>query len=341
MNRTSAALVAVAAFALPILPAVAGSSAAQGRVPEACHGRVATIVGTPQPDHLTGTAGADVIVGLGGDDVVASGDGDDLICSGAGNDRIDGGPGADRFFTGSGHNTIRGGTGNDRMCACGAGHNVVHAGAGDDVVGYFSDNDDVYGGPGDDFLTGAIRPGSGQVLDDGSGANELYLDVLRSPSGASWSHVLVDLARGLVDADGVVSRFSVSLGGLHLGTSDSARSWTINGTDGPDSVIAPSFHYLGSVVEHGGAGDDYLYGAGGDDSLYGGSGDDGLVAYAGDDTLHGGPGDDSLKSYGGDDTLYGGSGVDDGRAGRDIDTCFAVEATHNCETSTPKVVRPR
>ena len=66
---------------------------ASAEAPHTCDGRAATIVGTPDSDHLVGTAGPDVIVGLGGDDRIEAGAGDDVVCALAGADRIDGGAG--------------------------------------------------------------------------------------------------------------------------------------------------------------------------------------------------------------------------------------------------------
>ncbi len=72
----------------------------------------------------------------------------------------------------------------------------------------------------------------------------------------------------------------------------------------------------------GGRGDDTLYGGKGDDTLAGGQGEDILLGGSGDDTLIGGAGADTLEGGKGDDTLQGGAGGDtfvfDAKAGRDI-----------------------
>ena len=69
----------------------------------------------------------------------------------------------------------------------------------------------------------------------------------------------------------------------------------------------------------GSAGNDRLWGGGGDDILDGGEGNDLLVSHAGDDELHGGAGNDTLAGQDDDDALYGGEGNDRlfGGAGND------------------------
>ncbi len=61
---------------------------------------------------------------------------------------------------------------------------------------------------------------------------------------------------------------------------------------------------------NGGAGDDTLYGFGGDDTLNGDGDDDLLFGGDGDDELNGGDGADVLLGQDGEDTLNGGAGAD-------------------------------
>jgi serralysin len=63
-------------------------------------------------------------------------------------------------------------------------------------------------------------------------------------------------------------------------------------------------------VLDGGAADDTLLGAEGDDTMYGGSGKDALSGGAGADALYGGSGTDSFSSGLGADQFYGGAGND-------------------------------
>lgn len=78
-----------------------------------CHGRVATIVGTPGNDTLNGTSGANVIHGRGGNDVIRGYRGNDVICGGNGDDRLLGGSGDDRLLGERGNDYTDGGRGSD------------------------------------------------------------------------------------------------------------------------------------------------------------------------------------------------------------------------------------
>jgi Ca2+-binding RTX toxin-like protein len=79
-----------------------------------------------------------------------------------------------------------------------------------------------------------------------------------------------------------------------------------------------------SLVD-GGAGDDRLYGGGGNDHLIGGEGDDRLYGGKGCDTLEGGTGDDRLHGGQGHDTLRGGAGDDRLHGGQGRDLLFGDE----------------
>lgn len=72
-------------------------------------------------------------------------------------------------------------------------------------------------------------------------------------------------------------------------------------------------------VIKGGAGNDKLFGMGGNDIVKGGKGDDQIWGNSGDDTLVGQKGDDHLRGGSGDDVVRGGSGNDvlEGNSGAD------------------------
>jgi Ca2+-binding RTX toxin-like protein len=87
----------------------------------------------------------------------------------------------------------------------------------------------------------------------------------------------------------------------------------------------------------GGAEDDTLNGAAGNDVVDGGAGDDLLLGDAGNDTLRGGRGRDELDGDVGDDVLVGGPAKDlvFGFRGRDhIDSADGVVETVDCGTET-------
>lgn len=153
---------AVAVGAMLVSPVPAG----QAPVPR-CHGKKATIVGTPDDDVLIGSPTADVVAGLGGDDVIRGQAGDDALCAGRGTDRIAGGRGNDRFRGGRGDAdaaVFRGGDGltnaylERRGCDCGL---AKTPGLGRDelrgleqLVGQERYDDRLHGDPGDNRLVG-------------------------------------------------------------------------------------------------------------------------------------------------------------------------------------------
>lgn len=92
-----------------------------------CFGQEATIVGTPQADHIIGTSGDDIIVTFGGNDFVDAKEGNDIICTGNGSDEVHGGPGDDLIDLGSGDDLGFGEGGSDTILG-GKGTDTLHAG---------------------------------------------------------------------------------------------------------------------------------------------------------------------------------------------------------------------
>lgn len=84
-------------------------------VPNDCHGRTPTLLGTDGNDILNGTTGRDVIVGLAGNDRINGGGGKDIICGADGRDTIFGGKGKDTLYGGAGNDKLDGGRGFDRL----------------------------------------------------------------------------------------------------------------------------------------------------------------------------------------------------------------------------------
>jgi Ca2+-binding RTX toxin-like protein len=164
--------------------AAAGASEAT-TTPVTCHGRVATIVGSPQGGDLIGTPKADVIAaGRFEGNVINGRGGNDLICGSVHSEYlILGGPGNDRIFAGGGSDTGSGGDGADELHAGpgklidfvygGAGPGMIFGGAGEDVLVGGSGDDRMWGGQGVDELFGGEGndrewggPGSDRVLGD-------------------------------------------------------------------------------------------------------------------------------------------------------------------------------
>jgi hypothetical protein len=129
----------------------------------------ATVVGSAGNDRLTGTAGPDALYG---------GPGDDTLDGGGGIDDLDGGPGAD---------DIRGGGGEDAVSYGGRSEAIAvtlddkaNDGAAGERDNVHRDVEDIYGGSGDDTLTGSagantIDGGAGNdTIDGGKGTDGLY-----------------------------------------------------------------------------------------------------------------------------------------------------------------------
>ncbi|HVQ06908.1 MAG TPA: Calx-beta domain-containing protein [Allosphingosinicella sp.] len=100
---------------------------------------------------------------------------------------------------------------------------------------------------------------------------------------------------------------------VHLNT-----GYNSNGT-GPNANPALSDHDPGvssydyrnfSELLNGTAGNDVIFGFGGNDTINGGAGNDLILGGIGDDTINGGANDDVLFGEGGDDTTNGGTGDD-------------------------------
>lgn len=88
---------------------------------------------------------------------------------------------------------------------------------------------------------------------------------------------------------------------------------------------------------HGGAGQDFLYGVAGADTLHGDGGDDFLYGSAGNDTLHGDSGGDRLNGGAGNDTLYGGTGRDAFVFGSTLDGANNVDTVEDFVSGTDKI----
>jgi Ca2+-binding RTX toxin-like protein len=142
-----------------------------------CHGRPATVVGTPGDDDLSSDDGdfgnGDVLVLRGGDDHVEDRVPNVTVCANRGQDYLsvseydlanhtllDGGPGRDRvgnFDFGEPQSSdpllIFGQDGRDELNG-GSGKDAIHGGAGDDSAGGEKGKDTLRGGSGDDRMFG-------------------------------------------------------------------------------------------------------------------------------------------------------------------------------------------
>ena len=243
---------AVAVLGL-VLMAAPSQGAARG-----CLGRRATIVGTAGDDTLVGTRRPDVIVGLGGADLIDGLAGDDLICGGPGADFLNGAGGNDRIAGGRGNDGayygdvggpvtanlttgVAKGAGTDRLSGM---ENISGSEFPDILVGNDGSNilfgeggsDTISAGGGLDLLTGDEHD---DELDGGEGFDLAVYGF--APAG-----VTVDLAQGIATGEG-----TDSLAGLEV-------------------ILGSEFN----DVLQGDANANFLFGAGGDDTINGGDGYD-------------------------------------------------------------------
>src|SRR5688500_8957445 len=111
-----------------------------------------------------------------------------------------------------------------------------------------------------------------------------------------------DASNVFVNDNGVMSTFDRA----------AVQSVSMSGMDGNDTlqVLDDMGEFFAPIHSDGGAGDDFIDGAAGDDVLNGGDGADYLFGYGGNDHLNGGEGADFLAGMAGDDHADGGAGDD-------------------------------
>jgi Ca2+-binding RTX toxin-like protein len=268
-----------------------------------------------------GTEGADTVTGFS----VIPGTADeafpnDLIYGYGGNDTINGLSGDDRIFGGAGTDTLRGGDGDDFLEG-GVGLDVVDGGAGDDMVSYagtsgrvlanlgysavtvngftvsansvssrdvnntaiiveqdtVSNVEGVAGGAADDILVGKY---GGGYMRGGGGS-----DYIQAP-GADYS----DSTSG--------ARINLTAAGTMLGGMSVAAGSALDGMGGTDTLGDMVFKVKGS--DHG----DYILGRNGYHWFFGGAGDDYLSPAGGENVVS--ASGSILSGDAGNDRLIGG-----------------------------------
>ncbi len=153
----------MALFSTTLVAVAASPPPAEAGTGVFCHGREATILGTPGPDVIEGTPERDVIVGLGGADVIRGNGGNDVICGNNGRDTIYGNRGADRIYGGDQADTIYGNGGSDLLYGEGSrdriyggtGNDRLYGGGSSDELRAGRGNDRLFGHGGDDTLYGS------------------------------------------------------------------------------------------------------------------------------------------------------------------------------------------
>ncbi|MGY2704471.1 calcium-binding protein [Nocardioides sp. HB32] len=217
--------------------------------------------GTDASDLLVGNAGDDHLVGLGGADEMH---GEAQYGGGTpGDDSLDGGPGTDALYAYAGSDVLEGGAGRDIVWQTGGGPS------------------ELYGGSGDDRLSGWFATEPGLVLDGGEGTDSVAVAGPSRPgAGGRPASATLTMADGLIVAAGVTwGTFAGEDVGLYT-----AMEWEYLGTDDPE-VVHTNGTWLHATTY---GGDDEIWGSDGPDRIDAGDGTDKIRAGRGRDTCRSG-----------------------------------------------------
>lgn len=214
--------------------------------------------------------------------------------------------------TPNGASWINGHGGDDVIQGHNQGSDVLIGGTGNDTIYGHGSNDGLFGGIGDDQLYGG---GGVDLLVGGLGADQFF--------GGAEDKVSYAQAQAAV-------AFNTSAG---FGTSGEANGDLYFGlkqfdaSNHNDNISAGSGHHIRAL-----AGDDFVYGGTGFNTLDGGAGNDQLVIHAGEAFRAsmvglGGSGDDTLVAGDLTDTLFGGEGSDTINGGQGSDSLYGDAGT--------------
>jgi len=268
-----------------------------------------TLYGDGGNDILNGESGNDVIYGGIGNDVAYGGLGDDILYGDDGQDTLWGGDGADTLSAGTGDDVLYGEAGAD-VLAGGDGNDLLYGGNENDTLYGDAGNDVLYGGDGNDLLFGGVGDdllygGLGDDSFAADGGNDTILgdlgaDSISAGQGQDWfdysgsnAGVTLDLASGFAAGGYATGDVLQGVDAL-IG---SAYDDVLLGFDAFSANPADPF----TNVFFGNAGNDYIDGRGGDDSLYGGADNDTILGGGGADLIDGGTGNDSIVIGAGSD----------------------------------------
>ncbi len=259
------------------------------------------LYGAAGNDTLTGGSGNDKLVGGDGDDVMTGGAGDDTCWGEAGNDTFRGEAGA------SGSDFYFGGDGVDLMdysarsrplivvmdatwtgtYPFGSASGTPSGESGEnDLVG--ADVENLYGGSGNDTLTGNALPNRLE----GRGGSDTFIE-----TSDTSTDVFVGAGGGGTD--------TASADTVDYSIRGASHPVTLKISGLPESGEPGENDTIGNDIENlvGGSGDDTLWGSTASNRLNGGPGNDVIHGLAGNDVLIGGDGNDTLYGDAGDDTF--------------------------------------
>lgn len=219
------------------------------------------LIGTDAADVLIGSDYPEELLGLGGPDRLEGRGGEDRLYGDA-EGAVEGAPGAedDVLLGGADKDVVVGTTGSDRL----------EGGRGLDLVqGSGLGAQQVFGGPGADFLLVVSSGAPGQVVNGGPGRDDVTVDVPPSARGAA-RRITVDLG-DLTSYRGIER--------LHAG--ERVTHLTYTGTPGPDVLYASSRSRLDASTL---GGDDLVWGSRRSDTIDAGAGTDEVRGDLGQDT---------------------------------------------------------
>jgi Ca2+-binding RTX toxin-like protein len=286
--------------------------------------------GTLSATHLAGSS-LTTLTPVTLDLVVNGGDGDDVVTGGAGDDVFNGGIGNDWFKASAtdGDDTFNGGAGTDKMDYSGRSAaltvkmdnttasgdlgaseaDIVNidvedliGGSGNDILTGNEISNHVYGGLGDDTLSGGVNAGActadADIL-EGEAGNDKFDAGTATDCGDS---MIGGAGTDTVDYQGRTEDLVVNVDGNAL---DGEALEKDNVKTDIEIVLA-------------GSGDDTITGSNAADEIHGGPGND---------TIHGGNGNDTLTGDSGNDFLNGDAGNDTFVEGG-VDTKYTVAENH-------------
>ncbi len=238
---------------------------------------------TTDNNTISGGRGNDYLYGDNGNDILKGEENNDLLFGGNGNDQLYGGSGADLLVDLSGQDILEGDSGNDILIADPSRFNV--------------NSTDTKG----DLLIGDAVADWKNYNSALTGSDVIFAD--KTDDVIFGDTLLVDdLAKYQSDPFGYVQD--------HF----SDKNWQDN-----QSLVEAQHHIgkddsikagAGNDIVFGQGGNDYIDGGDGDDVIFGGDGNDTLVGGSGTNQLFGNDGNDTIISSGTNDIIKGGKGDD-------------------------------
>jgi Ca2+-binding RTX toxin-like protein len=310
------------------------------------------LVGSMGNDTLMGDdSKADVIYGGPGNDTLSGGGGADTLYGEDGNDTFDetlyddedadglpyevaasqASTGADTFVGGAGTDTVdySARTGNviavmdgdiKTIATVTAGTAPANDGEGSENDNIVNDVENIYGGEGNDQLTGnalnnTLRGGPGNDTLSGLAGDDTFDEKVGwdTSSPPAVADATLDSGNDTMIGGLGVDTVDYSQRNAPLFISMTGNAGTPDADDGADTDADGTVDELDDVYDDvenvlGGLLADDILGNAGNNDIKGGAGADTLAGGAGNDTIDGGGGDDTIDGGTGDDTIDGGTG---------------------------------